>query len=61
MRVMIRLGPTHLLRRPRWPTEVTGIFLRTNDDLPVQLLQSLRIALRGAQPFIFRSELRRGD
>ena len=51
MRVMVRLDPTHLLRGPRWSREVTGIFPRTNDDPPVQLPQSLRFALRGAQPF----------
>lgn len=54
MRVLVRLGPTHLLRRPQWSTEVTGIFPRTNDDPSVQLLQSLRIAIRGAQPSRFR-------
>lgn len=50
MRVLVRLGPTHLLRRSRWSTEVTEIFPRTNDDPSVQLLQSLRIAPRDAQP-----------
>ena len=48
---MVRLDPMHLLRRPRGSIEVTGISPRTNNDPPVQLLQSLRFALRGAQPF----------